>query len=225
MVAEKLIPKDHGFGIQRLPMETGYFEAYNRPNVELVDAAETPIERITRTGLETTDRTFEFDVIVYSTGFDSFTGAFDQIAIEGVGGARLRDKWADGPVTYLGLLVSGFPNLIMLAGPQSAATNFPRGAELAVDWATPLIEYMREHGHRRFDAEETAEAEWVEHVKEMYQGLLLRKAKSWITGYNSNLDGHEYGKTRYNIYNGGGPKYAQRLREVATSNYEGITFD
>ena len=224
VVAEKLIPKDHGFGVQRLPMETGYFEAYNRDNVELVDSTETPIVRITPTGLETTDRTFDFDVIVYSTGFDAFTGAMDRIDIRGPGGRRLRDKWADGPVTYLGLMVAGFPNLVMLGGPQGAATNFPRGLELAVDWATPLLEYMWKHGYRRFDAEETAEAEWLEHVKEMYEGLLLRTAKSWITGYNSNLDGHEYGKTRYNIYNGGGPKYARRLREMTENDYEGVTF-
>ena len=223
-LAEKLIPRDHGFGVQRLPMETGYFETYNRDNVELIDAAETPILRITPKGLETSDREFEFDVIVYSTGFDAFTGAFDQIDIQGVDGRRLREKWADGPVTYLGLLVSGFPNMVMLAGPQCAATNFPRGAELAVDWATSFIEYLREHGHRRFDVEEAAEADWFAHVKEMYEGLLLRTAKSWITGYNSNLDGHEYGKTRYNIYNGGGPKYAKRLADVAANSYEGVTF-
>ena len=224
VLAEKLIPKDHGFGIQRLPMETGYFETYNRDNVELVDSSETPILRITPEGLETTDRSFEFDVIVYSTGFDAFTGAYDRIDIQGAGGRRLRDKWADGPVTYLGLLVSGFPNMVMLAGPQGAATNFPRGAELAVDWATSFLEYLLQHGHRRFDVDEAAEAEWFEHVKEMYQGLLLRKAKSWITGYNSNLDGHEYGKTRYNIYNGGGPKYAKRLRDMVANGYEGVTF-
>jgi cation diffusion facilitator CzcD-associated flavoprotein CzcO len=224
VLAEKLIPKDHGFGIQRVPLETGYFETYNRDNVELVDSAETPITRITRRGLDTTERSFDFDVIVYSTGFDAFTGAFDRIDIRGLGGRRLRDKWAEGPITYLGLLVSGFPNMVMLAGPQSAATNFPRGAELAVDWATPLLEHARRRGYRRFDADRAAEAEWLQHVKDMYAGLLLRKAKSWITGYNSNLDGHEYGHTRYNIYNGGGPKYAQRLHDVASSDYSGISF-
>ena len=223
-VAEKLIPKDHGFGVQRLPMETGYFETYNRDNVELVDGTETPIVRITPRGIETTDREFEFDVIVYSTGFDAFTGSMERIDIRGRGGLRLRDKWADGPVTYLGVMVSGFPNLVMLGGPQGAATNFPRGLELAVDWVTPLLEYMWRHGYRRFDANADAEAEWLEHVKEMYEGLLLRKAKSWITGYNSNLDGHEYGKTRYNIYNGGGPKYAKRLRQVVDNDYEGVSF-
>ena len=223
-LAERLIPKDHGFGIQRVPLETGYFEAYNRDNVELVDSEATPIERITPTGLETSDRSFEFDIIVYSTGFDSFTGAFDQIDIRGVDGQRLRDKWADGPVTYLGVMVSGFPNFLMLAGPQTAATNFPRGAELSVNWVTPFLEHFFAAGHRRFDVDTEAEGEWVEHVKAMYEGLLLRTAKSWITGYNSNIDGHEYGKTRFNIYNGGGPRYAARLKEVEDGAYTGVRF-
>ena len=223
-LAEKLIPKDHGFGIQRVPLETHYFEAYNRDNVELVDSTESPIVRITPTGIDTTDDAFEFDVIVYSTGFDAFTGAFDRIDIRGSDGQKLREKWSGGPVTYLGIAVSGFPNMVMLAGPQSAATNFPRGAELAVNWVTPFFEYMWEHGYRRFDVDKAAEAAWCEHVQEMYEGLLIRKAKSWITGYNSNVDGHEYGKTRYNIYNGGGPKYAKRLHEVAANDYDGLRF-
>ena len=172
----------------------------------------------------TANRKFELDVIIYSTGFDSFTGAFDRIDIRGLGGRKLRDKWADGPVTYLGLLVSDIPNMAMLAGPQTAATNFPRGAELAVDWVTSFLQHMWEHGYTRFNAGEDAEQGWFAHVKEMYQGLLLRKAKSWITGYNSNVEGHEYGKTRYNIYNGGGPKYAKRLRGVADNDYEGVAF-
>ncbi len=223
-LAEKLIPKDHGFGVQRVPLETGYFETYNRDNVVLVDSEATPIERITAKGLETSDRSFDFDVIVYSTGFDAFTGAFDAMEIRGVGGQTLKEKWADGPVTYLGLMVSGFPNFLMLAGPQTAATNFPRGAELSVNWATPFLEYLINSGYRRFDAESGAEEAWLEHVKEMYEGLLLRSAKSWITGYNSNIDGHEYGNTRYNIYNGGGPRYAARLKEVAEGSYSGVRF-
>ncbi|MCP5027756.1 MAG: NAD(P)/FAD-dependent oxidoreductase [Actinomycetia bacterium] len=222
-LAEKLIPRDHGFGIQRVPLETRYFEAYNRDNVHLVDVSENPIERITPTGLQTSDTDYEFDVIVYATGFDAFTGPFDRMDIQGVGGQKLRDKWADGPITYLGLLVSGFPNMAMIAGPQIAATNFPRGAELAVDWATPLLEHMWENGSKRFDATAAAEREWVDHVAAMYEPLLLRTAKSWITGYNSNVEGHEYGKMRLNIYNGGGPRYAARIGQVADDGYLGIT--
>lgn len=223
-LAETLIPKDHGFGIQRVPLETGYYETYNQGNVELVDAATTPIVRVTPTGIETTDESREFDVIVYATGFDAFTGAFDQIDIQGVDGARLRDKWAKGPVTFLGATVGGFPNFLMLVGPQTAASNFPRGAELSVDWVTPLLEYMWSHGYQRFDVEEAAEAQWCQHVKDLYQGMLLRKARSWFTGYNSNLEGHEYGNMRYNIYNGGGPKYAGMLADMADKDYEGLYF-
>ena len=223
-LAEKLIPKDHGFGIQRVPLETNYFETYNRDNVELVDSKETPIVRVTPQGLNTTDREFEFDVIIFATGFDAFTGAFDRIDIRGTDGRKLLDKWADGPVTYLGLTVSDIPNLAMIAGPQTAATNFPRGAELAIDWTTSLLEYMWANGYRRFDTNKDAENGWFEHVKQMYQGLLMRKAQSWITGYNSNLEGHEYGKTRYNIYNGGGPKYTKTLKRVVAENYDGLKF-
>jgi cation diffusion facilitator CzcD-associated flavoprotein CzcO len=131
VTAEKLIPKDHGFGVQRVPLETHYFEVYNRDNVELVDIAEAPIERVTAKGIRTSEKEYEFDIIVYATGFDAITGAYDRIDIRGVGGEKLRDKWADGPVTYLGMLISGFPNMIMLAGPQSgsASTNYPRGIE------------------------------------------------------------------------------------------------
>ncbi|OWY60537.1 cyclohexanone monooxygenase, partial [cyanobacterium TDX16] len=108
VVAEKLIPRDHGFGVQRVPMETHYFEAYNRPNVHLVDISETPIVRVTETGLRTTERDYDFDIVVYATGFDAITGAFDHIDIRGVDGETLRDKWKDGPSTFLGMLIHGF---------------------------------------------------------------------------------------------------------------------
>ncbi|MGE0861675.1 MAG: flavin-containing monooxygenase [Gammaproteobacteria bacterium] len=222
VLAEKLIPRDHGFGVQRVPLETGYFEVYNQDNVELVDSGEAPIKRITETGLETTNRSFEFDVIIYSTGFDAFTGAFDKMDIRGAGGVKLKDKWADGPVTFLGLMVTGMPNMVMLAGPQHASTNFPRGAELAVDWVTPFLQYCWQHGYTRFDPREEAEQRWFQHVQDMYKGILMGKAKSWITGYNGNLPGHEYGKTRYNIYAGGGPKYARTLEQCAAKGYEGV---
>ena len=226
VLAEKLIPKDHGFGVQRVPMETNYFEVYNRDNVELVDISETPLERITEKGIKTSDREFEFDIIVYATGFDAITGGYDRIDIEGVGGEKLRDRWKDGPSTFLGVLVNGFPNMIMLAGPQSgsASTNFPRGIETGVDWITELLEYVWEHGHTRMEPTLEAEVRWSEHVKKMYSTMLMRKAKSWFTGYNSNVDGHEHGKVRYFVYNGGAPKYVQRITEVAHNDYAGVTF-
>ena len=189
-----------------------------------MDTKATPIERITETGLRTSDREFDFDVIVYATGFDAFTGAYDRIDIRGVGGQKLSDKWANGPVTYLGMLVHGFPNMIMLGGPQTAAANFPRGSEVAIDWITPMLEHMWNKGYTRFEVSEDSEQAWFEIVKASYHGLLLNKAQSWITGYNSNLEGHEYGHTRYNIYATGGVEYAKHLKAAAANDYQGIKF-
>ena len=222
-LAEKLIPTDHGFGVQRLPMETGYFETYNRPNVTLVAGADEPIERITETGIETSAGRYDFDIIVFATGFDAFTGAYDRIHIEGTHGQTLKAKWGDGPVTYLGTLVHGFPNMMMIPGPQVAVTNFPRSVEIAIEWVTPLLEHAWEQGHTRIEATADAEQAWFEHVAEWYQPFLSRNSKSWITGYNSNIDGHEHGKIRYNVYNGGGPKFVARISEVAANGYTGLT--
>ena len=226
VTAEKLIPKDHGFGIQRVPMETRYFEAYNRPNVHLVDIAETPIERITETGLRTAERAYDFDIIVYATGFDAITGAFDHIDIRGSSGQALRDKWRDSCSTFLGMTIHGFPNLLMPAGPQSgsASTNYPRGIETGVDWCTEFLQHVRKHGHTRFEATAAAEARWTGHVVSMYAMMLMRKAKGWFTGYNSNVPGHEHGKVRYFVYNGGAPKYVAVINDVARKGYEGIDF-
>jgi cation diffusion facilitator CzcD-associated flavoprotein CzcO len=222
VIAEKLIPKDHGFGSRRVPMETDYYEAYNRSNVHLVDVNDTPIERITSAGIETSEREYEFDMIIYATGFDAITGAFDRIDITGVNGQTLRDKWRDGPITYLGLQITGFPNLITLAGPQSGSvtTNFPRGIEEAVDWTTALLTYLRQHDHTRIEATQAAEDEWTAHIKDLFDGSLLATAESWFTGYNSNVDGHD--KLRYMVYMGGAPKFRERLAEVVDNGYEGF---
>jgi cation diffusion facilitator CzcD-associated flavoprotein CzcO len=227
VVAEKLIPKDHGFGVQRVPLETGYYEAYNRDNVHLVDLQETPIERVTRRGLRTSEREYEFDIIVYATGFDAVTGAYDRIDIRGVGGQSLREKWSDGPDTFLGMMVSGFPNLFMPTGPQSgsASTNFPRGIEVGVDWVTDLLQFTWTHGHRRVEATAQAEAQWSAYVAKLYEIMLLRNAQGWFTGYNSNVDGHEKGTRRHLVFNGGAPKYREKITAVADAGYRDLTFD
>jgi cation diffusion facilitator CzcD-associated flavoprotein CzcO len=224
--AEKLIPRDHGFGVQRVPLETNYYEAYNRDNVRLVDISETPIESVIETGIRTTERDYDFDIIVYATGFDAITGAYDHIDFRGVGGEKLGEKWKDGPSTFLGMMVAGFPNLLMPAGPQSgsASTNYPRGIETGVNWCTELLKYMWAHGHDRAEATRTAEERWTRHVAEMYAMMLMRKAKSWFTGYNSNVPGHEQGRIRYFVYNGGAPKYVATITRVAQSGYEGVVF-
>ena len=137
-IAEKLIPKNHGFGTRRVPMESGYFEAYNRDNVTLVDLNETPIERITPSGIQTSDQEHAFDMLIYATGWDGVTGAFDRIDFRGPNGVKLRDVWADGPRTYLGQLIEGFPNLLMVLGPHTARGNIPRAVEHSVEWQTGL---------------------------------------------------------------------------------------
>ena len=224
-VAEKLIPKDHGFGVQRVPMETKYYEAYNRPNVQLVDLSENPIREITPAGIRCEDRERDHDVIVYATGFDAITGAFDRIDIRGAGGLPLREAWAADPDTYLGVFVHGFPNFAMLAGPQCASnsTNFPRAIEAAVDWATRLFAHLRANGVHRFEARAEAQAEWAATVRELYKGLLLRNAKSWFTGYNENVAGRD--RKRNMIYNGGLPRYRKRLAQVEREGYPGLALD
>ena len=227
VLAEQLIPQDHGFGIQRVPLETRYYEVYNRANVKLVNITETPIESITPKGIRTSEREYEFDLIVFATGFDAITGAYDRIDIRGVGGQKLRDKWNDGPVTFLGMQIHGFPNLITVAGPQSgsASTNFPRGIEIGVNWVTDLLEYMWKHGHTRVEATPEAEERWTNHVAKMYSTMLMRKAKGWFTGYNSNVDGHEHGRVRHLVYNGGAPKFLATIKQVAEENYKGLSFE
>jgi cation diffusion facilitator CzcD-associated flavoprotein CzcO len=224
--AQKLIPRDHGFGVQRVPLETNYFEAYNRPNVHLVDISETPLVRVTETGLRTTEREYPLDIIVYATGFDAITGAYDHIDIRGLGGQRLKEKWHDGPSTFLGMMTHGFPNMLMPAGPQSgsASTNYPRGIETGVNWCTALLRHIRAAGYLRFEPTAEAEARWTRHVTQMYSTMLMRKAKSWFTGYNSNVAGHEHGRVRYFVYNGGTPKYVSIINQVASNDYEGIRF-
>ncbi len=225
-VAEKLIPKDHGFGLQRLPLETRYFEAYNRPNVHLVDLAETPIVRLTATGIETTSAHYELDLIVYATGFDAITGGYDRIDVRGVDGQSLRDKWRDSPSTYVGMMSHGFPNLAMVAGPQSASgsTNFPRAIETTVNWITDLLRHAREGGMSRFEATAEAEQVWVSEVERAHERMLFKRSKGWFTGYNSNVEGHHAGTVRYQAYFGGSPRYSAVIAKAAQERYPSIEF-
>lgn len=222
VLAEKLVPKDHGFGTRRVPMETNYYEAYNRDNVHLVDLNETPIECVTEAGLRTSEQDYDVDLIVYATGFDAMTGAFDRINFIGTQGQKLSEKWIDGPVTYFGLQTAGFPNLLILAGPQSGSgfTNFGRGIEEAVDWTTATLAYLKEHNYTTIDTTPDAEQDWGHHVQEMYDLLLLGKVESWFTGYNSNIEGHN--KMRAVVYNGGAPRYRKKLAAVVEKGYEGF---
>ncbi len=226
-IADILIPKDHGFGTKRVAGESGYYEVFNRDNVELVDLKTTPVTEITPEGIrfgdDSTQPAIDVDIIVYATGFDAVTGPFDRIEIIGVDGIRLRDKWRDGPVTCLGVQVAGFPNLFILAGPQSgsASANFPRGIEDVVNWMTGLIQVIDERGLVRIEARPEAEAEWTAHVHEVNARLLMSKTKSWFNGHNKNLDRDE--RPRAMVYLGGGPKYRRRLAEESANGYQSFT--
>jgi len=216
-VAEKLIPKDHGFGTRRIPLESGYYEVFNQPNVELVDVNATPIERITPRGIETSDRERAFDVIIYATGFDAITGAFDRIDIRGVDGVTLKDVWKDGPQTYLGVFVAGFPNLLMTMGPHAGLSNYTRTAEYSVEWVTGVIRFATERGLTRIAATEAAVAQWTDHVLALGQGLLMNEIGSWMTGVNRNVAGKQ--KPRIMRYSGGHPAYREHCDAVAAAGY------
>ena len=217
-VAEKLIPKNHGFGTRRLPLETFYYEAYNQDNVELVDITENPIERITPEGIKTSAAEYEFDIIIYATGFDAITGSFDKIDFRGVGGARLKDKWKSGPETYLGIMVHEFPNMLMLMGPHTALGNIPRSIEYSVEWVTGLITFATKNRLTRLEATPDGVKSWTDHVKALGEGLLANEVDSWMTGINSNVEGKQ---TRIVArYSGSAPAYRARCDEVAAKGYE-----
>ena len=221
-MADKLIPKCHGFGTRRVPQETGYYEVFNRPNVGLVDIKANPIERITETGIQTADAHFEFDIIIYATGFDAVTGSFDRIEFRGVDGLRLKDKWAGGPKTFLGLQSAGFPNMLTIVGPHNASTrcNIPRCIEQNVDWVTELLTYTRDHGVTRVEASVAAEADWTAHIDELASGMLYTQIDSWATGINRNVEGKDV--RRILQYQGGAPAYRAACDAVAAKGYEGM---
>ena len=215
--AEKLIPKNHGFGTRRVPLETKYYEVYNQDNVKLVDISETPIERITPNGIKTSDAEYEFDIIIYATGFDAITGSFDRIDIRGVDGQRLKDRWKGGPETYLGVMVNGFPNMMMVIGPHMALGNIPRSIEYNVEWVTDLLRYARDHDITRLEATEAGVTTWTDHVKSLGVGLLSNEVDSWMTGVNRNVEGKQV--RIVNRYSGSAPAYRARCDEVAAKGY------
>lgn len=223
-IAEELIPKDHGFGVQRVPLETNYYEAYNRDNVSLVNILKDPIERITPTGIRTRGAEYEFDIIVFATGFDAGVGSYAAVDFRGVGGVSLAEKWKDGPVTNMGLLWPDFPNLLAPAGPQSGGSsiNYPRAIELCVEWSTALIEYMHENGKTRFETTAEAADAWCAEATRASRKLLSRLANNWVNGVNCNIDGRDQKFKRPLGYQGGNPKYRSILKKIAEQGYKGL---
>lgn len=218
--ADLLIPKTYPFGTKRLVVDTGYFEVYNQDNVHLIDLNKTPIETITETGLSTSERDYEFDVLIYAIGFDAMTGALERIDIRGRDGLKLKDKWAAGPLTYLGLTVSGFPNMFMITGPGSPSvlSNMIVSIEQHVDWIADCIQDMGERQLTVVEATPEAEAEWVAHVNEVAATTLYPQANSWYLGANVP------GKPRvFMPYVGGVGVYREVCDEVAANDYKGFT--
>ncbi len=217
--AELLAPKDHPIGTKRLCLDTNYYETYNQPNVKLVDARSAPVEEITPSGLRTAKAEYEFDALVFATGFDAMTGALLEVDITTTDGHSLRDKWQDGPLTYLGLMVAGFPNMFIVTGPGSPGvkTQMILSIEQHVNWISDCIRYLDEKGYRHIDAQVGAESEWVAHVNEVADSTLYPLANSWYLG--SNIPG----KPRvFMPYVGGVPSYKLKCDAVAAEGYSGF---
>lgn len=221
-VAELLCPKDHPILSKRICADTGYYETYNRDNVTLVDVKATPIREITPKGVRTSGQEYEFDSLVLATGFDAMTGAIAKIDIRGRNGVQLKDKWAGGPRTYLGIMTAGFPNLFVTTGPGSPSVlyNMVLGNEYHVEWISDCIEHLRRTCNTCIDPTIEAENEWVDHVNEVGNRTLFPQANSWYMGANVP------GKPRVILpYLGGFKRYKQKCNDVAASGYPGFILE
>jgi cyclohexanone monooxygenase len=219
-VAAALTPTDYPLGTKRLCVDTDYYATFNRDNVTLVDLRKTPLEAITPRGVRTEAAEYAADSLVFATGFDAMTGALLKIDIRGRGGVRLREKWAAGPRTYLGLAVAGFPNLFTITGPGSPSvlSNMIVSIEQHVDWIADCLQHLRGNQRQRIEATPEAEEKWVAHVNEVGHMTLYPLAKSWYMGANVP------GKPRiFMPYIGGVGVYRQKCDEVAAAGYAGFT--
>ncbi|MCW2538314.1 MAG: cyclohexanone monooxygenase [Frankiales bacterium] len=218
-VAELLAPKDHPIGTKRICMDTHYYGTYNRDNIKLVDVKTNPIVEITPTGLRTTAGEYEFDVLVLATGFDAMTGPLLRMNIVGKDGIELKDQWAAGPKTYLGLTVAGFPNMFTITGPGSPSVLavMTVAVEQHVDWIADAISHLEDQELAQMEPSEQAQEAWVEHVNEVADMTLFRHANSWYLGANIE------GKARvFMPYIGGFGYYKEKCDEVAAHGYEGF---
>ncbi|MDT5087195.1 MAG: hypothetical protein QOJ61_4238, partial [Mycobacterium sp.] len=219
--AESLVPV-HPFACKRPIIDQGYYETFNRDNVTLVDLRKSPIREVTPTGIRTEHESHELDVIIYATGFDAMTGALSRIDVRGRDGLALDEFWAsEGPLSYLGLAVAGFPNLFTVQGPggPSPATNFVAALEQHVEWISDCIEYLRANGIRTIEALVTAQQEWIDHATSLVASTVLvhPSCNSWYNG------GNVPGKKRmYMGYTGGIPEYRRRCDEIAAGGYTGF---
>lgn len=213
-------PESQAYGTKRQPCETHYFETFNRDNVRLVDIRTQPIDEILPTGLRTTGGEHAFDILIYATGFDAFTGAMFKMDIRGAGGRTLQDYWSAGPRTLYGLGAHGFPNMFFITGPQSPSVlfNMPLGIEMHCEWIADCITYMNAHGYTAISANTEDEDRWIRHTKELADATLLPEATSWYLGANIP------GKPRvFMVYLGGGKHYKEVISRCAAEDYAGFT--
>jgi cation diffusion facilitator CzcD-associated flavoprotein CzcO len=221
-LAEQLLAQGYPAFAKRLCVDTDYHQTFNRPNVTLVDIRQHPIRELTETGLRTDEALYELDSIVFATGFDAMTGALGAIDIRGRSGLRLREKWAAGPRTYLGLAVAGFPNLFIITGPGSPSviSNMVVSIEQHVEWIADCLDSLRRDNVQCIEADEAAESAWVNHVGDVAATTLFPRASSWYVGANIP------GKPRvFMAYVGGVGAYRQKCDEVAREGYAGFTLE
>jgi cyclohexanone monooxygenase len=217
--ADLLLPRGYPLGAKRLAQDDSYYETFNRDNVTLIDARQSPIEKITPTGLRTTAAEYELDAIVFATGYDAVTGPLLAIDIRGREGISLRERWEDGPRAYLGVATAGFPNMFIITGPGSPSvlSNMVVSIEQHVDWIADAIVYLRDQGLSRIESEPESDERWAEHVATVGSTTLFPRAESWYVGANIP------GKPRVLLaYVGGVGPYRERCDEVATHGYEGF---
>ena len=220
--AEAMSPKDHPFGTKRPCLDTSYFETFNLPHVRLVNLRRTPIVAVTEAGIDTVDESFEFDAIVFATGFDAMTGPLVSVAVTGAGGVTLEHKWEHGPATYLGLMTTGFPNFFMITGPQSPSvlSNMVVSIEQHVDWIADCLQRLRTENLDRIEPTPLAEAGWVQHSQDCADITLHPRANSWYMGANVP------GKPRVFLpYIGGVDSYRRACDEVAEKGLVGFRLD
>ena len=221
-VAEKLIPKGYAYGTKRQPLDTNYYETFNKENVLLVDAkTDGPIEEITEKGIRAGRKEYEFDIIVFATGFDAMTGPLKALNLKGRGGRTLDEEWKNGPRSYLGISVAGFPNFFTITGPQSPSvlSNMPVSIEQHVEWIAHCIDTMRREGKSTIEATPQAQEEWVGHVNEVVNTTLMTGTNSWYM--SANIPGKPRAFLPYLGPEGVGG-YRRKCDEVAAKNYEGF---
>lgn len=216
--AELLSPKN-AIGCKRLCADTNYFETYNRDNVSLIDVNDTPIESLVAEGVKTTEKIFDLDVVVFAIGFDAMTGALLGIDIKGKNGIELKDKWSDGPRSYLGLTVEGFPNMFTITGPGSPSVlgNMMVAIEQHVEWITQCIQDMEADGKSEIEPDYAAENKWMDHIEEVANQTLRYSCNSWYVG--ANVPGK---KRVFMPYVGGYDVYREKCNEISTNGYEGF---